>query len=396
MDRISAADLLFSSTMPGAAQFDGMAVGALGRGIDRYRAGDYPSAIREFRWTIALSPYSNNALKAFEYLANTYLKTDRTADAIRTLRQAINVFPSADGMRLNLGNILYSEGRYSEAVDQYKAAARINPTLSQNVYSLGQGYLAQDRYADAEIQFKRAIQLSPKDAGGYYALGQTYHRMGRIEDAKDQLNRALAIKPNYTDVHFELGMIYTSQGQTDEAKATLIILKDRGATLLYAELLARINETSRPGFRAVYSPYLNLSAGPHTRVSSLDSSLAPAGAAKQYSVTFVFDKQMDAASVGNVFNWNISRSVSARTGGLYNYGVTRSPNTDVSVHMWPARVTYDPKSLTAQVTFSIGQNAAGNGTIDLSHLVFKFKGTDTYGNAMNPAADEYNRISRIV
>ena len=39
---------------------------------------------------------------------------------------------------------------------------------------------------------------------------------------------------------------------------------------------------------------------------------------------------------------------------------------------------------------------SGNGTIDLSHLVFKFKGTDEYGNVMDTAADEYNRISKIV
>ncbi len=59
-------------------------------------------------------------------------------------------------------------------------------------------------------------------------------------------------------------------------------------------------------------------------------------------------------------------------------------------------VVYDPSSLTAKVTFSITQNATGNGTIDLSHLVFTFKGTDEYGNVMDTAADEYNRISKIV
>lgn len=395
MDRISAADLLFSSTMPGAAQFDGMAAGALGRGIDRYRAGDYASAIREFRQTIAFSPYSDNALKAFEYLANARIKSGRTSEAIQTYRQAINVFPSADGMRLSLGNVLYSEGRYGEAVEQYRAAVRINPTLSQNIYSLGQGYLAQERYAEAEVQFRRAIQLSPKDSGAYYALGQTYRMMGRAADAKEQLDRALVIKQDYTEAHFELGMVYAETGQTDEAEAKLSILKDQGATLQYAELLAKINETSKPGFSAVYSSELNLSKPAGTKVSSLDSSLAMAGAAKTFTVSFVFDKQMDTASVASIANWTITRSASARTGGVYNWGM-KIPATEIALSSSPASVVYDPDSLTAKVTFSIRQNASGNGTVDLSHLVFKFRGTDSYGNRMDPSADEYNRISRIV
>jgi hypothetical protein len=93
-------------------------------------------------------------------------------------------------------------------------------------------------------------------------------------------------------------------------------------------------------------------------------------------------------------NWSISRSTEARTGGPYNWG--NITETDVKVTSTPVCVLYDPATLTAKVTFSITQNATGNGTIDLSHLVFKFKGTDTYGNVMDTAADEYSGISRIV
>lgn len=395
MDSVSAADAVFSATLPSATQFDGIAVGALSRGIDRYTGGNYVAAIREFRRSIAMSPYSDNALKAFEYLANALVKSGKTSDAIQTYRQAIKVFPSADGMYLNLGNLLYSEGRYADATEQYKMAMRINPTLSQNVYSLGQGYLAQERYADAEAQFKRAIQLSPKDSGGYYALGQTFEKMGRLTEAQQQLNKALAIDPNFAEAHFELGMIYTQLEQTDEAKAELGVLHDLGSTVLYAELLAKINETVKPKFIAVYSPDINLSAGAGTRVSSLDPSLTSPSSEGKYTVNFVFDKEMDAASVRNIVNWNISRSTSTRTGGLYNWG-RKTPDTEIKVSSLPASVVYDPDSLTAKVTFSIRQNASGDGTIDPAHLVFKFQGADGYGNKMDISADEYNRISRIV
>ena len=297
MGSIIAADLLFSSTLPSVAQFDSISAGALGRGIDRFMAKDYGTAIREFRRSIALSPYSDNALSAFEYLANALTKSGKTSEAIETYRQAIKVFPSADGMHLSLGNLLYSERRYTEAVEQYEAAVKKNPTASQNIYSLGQGYLAQGRYADAETQFKRAIQLAPKESGGYYALGQTYRKMGRLTEAQEQLERALAIKNDFADAHYELGMVYAEQQQTEKANSELAILNEQSSEL-YTQLEAQIYETSKPRILAAYSASLNLAAPAGTKVSSLDSSLATPGAAKNYTVSFVFDKEMDAASIG--------------------------------------------------------------------------------------------------
>jgi tetratricopeptide (TPR) repeat protein len=394
MVTVTAIEYLFSSTLPGAAQYDSLAASALGRGIDKYTADDYSGAIREFRRTIALSPYSDNALKSFEYLVNTLNKSDKTSEAIEACRQAIKIFPSADGMNLGLGNLLFGERRYTEAVEQYKMAVNKNPTASQNVYSLGQGYLAQDRYTDAEAQFKRVIQLTPKESGGYYALGQTYRKMGRLTEAQEQLERALAIKSDFTDAHFELGMVYAEQQQADKANSELAILKEEESTENYTELSAKIYETIKPRISSVHATelYLGFSAG--TKVSSLDASLATPGATKNFTVNFIFSKPMDAASVGKMSNWSIGRSTETRTGGLYNWGI--ASGTDAKITSTPVCVFYDPSTRTAKVTFSITQNATGNGTIDLSHMVFKFRGTDAYGNVMNTAADEYSGISQIV
>ena len=127
MERINAADYLFSITLPTVAQFDSLAAGALGRGIDKYTAKDYNGAIREFRRCVALSPYSDNALESFEYLVNTLNKSGKTSEAIEACRQAIKIFPSADGMNLGLGNLLFGEKRFTEAVEQYKAAVSKEP-----------------------------------------------------------------------------------------------------------------------------------------------------------------------------------------------------------------------------------------------------------------------------
>jgi hypothetical protein len=49
MDITNTIDTLFSSTMPGTAQFDSLSGYALGRGIDAFMAEDYSKAVSEFR-----------------------------------------------------------------------------------------------------------------------------------------------------------------------------------------------------------------------------------------------------------------------------------------------------------------------------------------------------------
>jgi hypothetical protein len=68
----------------------------------------------------------------------------------------------------------------------------------------------------------------------------------------------------------------------------------------------------------------------------------------------------------------------------------------VQISPIPVSVAYDASSASATVSFLIQQNAAGTGTIDPSHIMFKFSGSDMYGNTMNTTADEYGGISQIV
>ncbi len=394
MEIYNSADLLFSATAPSAAMMENISGSALGRGIDAFTNKDYNAAVREFRHAISLSPFSDNALKAFEYMANALVNSGKTSEAITTYKQAINVFPSADGLNLSLGNLLFSEDRKEEALEQYKTAVRKNNANSENFYALGQAYLSLDQYNEAETQFKKVIQMSPQDSAGYYALGQTYRTAGRYDEAEEQLKKALSIEKDFTNAHYELGLTYALRQQIEKAQIELDILEEKNSGFL-SDLEYTINQNSSPRFVLAYSNSLNLASGPGTKVSALDPSLAAPSTSKTYTVSFVFDKDMDPTSVQNIANWNISRSSSTDTGGIYNWGKKLTPS-EISIASLPVSVAYDADLVTAKVTFKITQNATGDGTIDLSHLVFKFNGSDIYGNAMDTSADQYNRFSKIV
>jgi hypothetical protein len=104
---------------------------------------------------------------------------------------------------------------------------------------------------------------------------------------------------------------------------------------------------------------------------------------------------MDPSSVANPFNWNIKRAPGGNSWGGYNWNLPL-PATDAAIPLQPIGIVYHQDLLTADVTFRISQNEAGNATIDPSHVMFRFSGKDAYGNAMDWSADEYSGISLVV
>ena len=107
-----------------------------------------------------------------------------------------------------------------------------------------------------------------------------------------------------------------------------------------------------------------------------------------------FNKDMDRISVENRFNWNISRQMGAGDGSAYNFGLA-IPDTEVTLPSFPDYVLYDSRTNTATVAFTVTQNETADGTIDPSHIVFKFSGTDENDITMDTDHDEFSGWSGV-
>jgi hypothetical protein len=110
---------------------------------------------------------------------------------------------------------------------------------------------------------------------------------------------------------------------------------------------------------------------------------------------FQFDKEMQRESVENRFNWEIARASGGVPGNHYNFGLEIA-DTEIMPPAVPDYVYYDDRNLRAVVSFTLTQNDTADGTIDPSHIAFKFKGQDKFGNAMDPDADEFTGFSRVI
>jgi tetratricopeptide (TPR) repeat protein len=388
------ADSFFVDPLQQQQTMESSANSALAAGISAYQRENYTAAIQQFRASIGMAPHLPQAVDTAHYMASAYLKQGNTEGAIKAYEEAINLDPSRDDSYIKLGNLYYSSERYDEAEEAYAKAVKANPQSTANRFSLGQAQIKLGHYRDAEDQFRTIERLAPRKVTGSYGLGLTYSAEDRYEEAVAQFQKAVDIDDEFYDGWLEMGYAYADMGNMDKAQEVFEQLEDPAPEL--ADLLTRyMYKVDTPKFATALSdsdfPY---TLPPKTLVAGLDSYLVHADNSKTFKMIFQFDKEMDRESVEDRFNWSIKRSTSSEPGGAYNFGLPL-PDTEVKPPSYPDYVYYDAKNLRATVYFKITQNSDANGTIDPTHLVFKFSGEDKFGLKMDQKADEFSGFSGI-
>ncbi len=389
-DAVSSFDL-FTAASQSSAQLEYLAGNALKSAIDKYMNKDYKGAVQEFKRAIGLAPNSANSVDAANYMAQAYLQQGDTENAIKAYKTGIRLNPYRDDTHIQLANLYFAEGRHDEAIGEYKEAVRINPSAG-NYYSLGQGYLGAGQYGTAETQFSKVISLQPQDPAGYYGLGQAYSQQERYEDALSQFKMATSKDRQFYNAYAEMGYAYADMGMMEEAQAQVDFLENADPSL--ASIVSRyMYKVDPPKIMYAHADStFGYSLINNTSLAALDSYLVNADASKTFTMNFQFDKQMDRESVENRLNWQIGRSTQSGPGQAYNFNMP-IPETEVTPHPIPENVYWDETKMMATVTFRITQNSTADGTIDPSHIEFKFSGKDVYDNSMDADFDQFMGFS---
>ena len=385
---------IFSSTPRQPAQLESLSNTALTRGIDLYMRKDFKGAVNELQRAIGLAPQSSYAIDAAQYMADAYLALDDPKDAIKAYQTAIRLNPDRDDSHLKLGNLYFSEEQFSEAAAEYEKAVNLWPS-AENRFALGQAYMNMRRYSEADVQFNKVFRMEPRKPDGHYGLGLNAGRQGRYEEAIGHFESAIRLDKDFYAAYAEMGYARADLGQTDEAMEIASDLKEM-APDLSETLSTYIYEATPPKILFSYatSSSFQYYMPAQTPVSSLDTYLQAANASKTFTMIFQFDKQMERSEVEAVTNWRIGRSSGYGPGQVYNFGLP-VPETEVQPSPIPVNVFYDAKEMTATVYFKIQQNATADGTIDPSHIEFRFAGKDAVGLKMNPDFDQFTGFSKV-
>lgn len=384
---------LFSATVQQVGHMESLANGALSKGIDLYIHQDYKSAVKEFQRSIGLAPNAPNSVDAASYMADAHMALGDTKGAIKAYKMALRLNPYRDDINIKLGNLYFSEERHPEATTEYEKAVKLNPS-AENIFALGQAYMNTGRYSDADAQFNKVLIMAPREPNGNFGLGLNYSKQGRYEDAITQFKAAIRLDDRFYDAYSEMGYAFADLGQIDEAMDLVNFLEDPAPEL--ADTLSRyIYEVDPPKMLFAYATNsFNYWMPIKSPISSLDTYLQTADASKTFTMKFQFDKEMERSEVENVMNWQIGRSSGIGPGTAYNFGLP-VPQTEVQPPPIPVNVYYDAEEMTATVYFKIQQNATADGTIDPSHIEFRFAGKDAFGLKMNPDFDQFNGFSKV-
>ena len=147
------------------------------------------------------------------------VKRTRTSFRVRS-RERIRLARDLQNARYALGQIYIQRNAPQKAIETF---AKILADDDENVpalSSIGIAYQMQDDVKRAEIHLRRAIELSSKDElpDAYNALGYLYAEQGiKLDEAETLVRRALESAPKSGAYLDSLGLIYFKQGKLDAA-----------------------------------------------------------------------------------------------------------------------------------------------------------------------------------
>jgi len=153
-------------------------------------------------------------------------KLDKTEEAERALRKAIDLDPKFAPAFAYLGLIQARTGVYSEAISLYESALRSDPKLAVVHHLIADAMLKMN--ADPRLierHLRQAIEMDPTFASARLALGKLFMRSQRWADAVSELEQTIKLDPGVYEAYYQLGLAYGRLKRTKDAEAAMATFK---------------------------------------------------------------------------------------------------------------------------------------------------------------------------
>ena len=146
---------------------------------------------REARCRLALDADPGSA-SAHLALGNVLLAMERTGEAERELRRAVELQEDLVEALVNLGGVLFRRWEFRGAVEANRRAAAVRPDLLIAHHNQGLGHLYLGEAGEMVACFSRALELDGNHAGSRYHLAVGLLALGRVEESRRHLDVARA------------------------------------------------------------------------------------------------------------------------------------------------------------------------------------------------------------
>ena len=149
------------------------------------------------------------------------LARDQTYEAIEAFSGALALKHDSMLAYLKRGDSYRRRGELSAALRDLREATSLDPTATRPLELFGDVNVAMGRYARATEIYRRYLALDDRAPRVLYKLALAYYRNGQTSLAIDPLRRAVALDDRFAEAHYLLAMCLRDQKHEAEATRSL-------------------------------------------------------------------------------------------------------------------------------------------------------------------------------
>ena len=218
-DEAAAADQPFAAieAFSGAiALKDDAMLAWLKRGETYRRHGDLRAAVRDLRMASLLDP---TATRPLEQLGDAHYAQQRYANAADRYAACVRLDDRSPRVLYKLALARYQDGQPGAAIAPLRQAIRLNDGFGEAYYLLGLSLRAQQQTNEAVWALQRAVRLSPSLAAPREVLADVFATLNRQQERLQQLHAIAALDPGALD-----RAIAVALGEADAGRMDLAVL----------------------------------------------------------------------------------------------------------------------------------------------------------------------------
>jgi tetratricopeptide (TPR) repeat protein len=167
-----------------------------------------------------LQRYPKKAVSFFEKGSES-LKQKKNDEAVKYLRNAVELAPTFYEAHNQLGLAYLAAGRKDDAEQEFIKARDLNSTNIDPLLNLTQLYLDQNQPDLAVKTAEQAVKTNSHSAPAFFSLGVALYKAMQLERAENELKRALDLAPKSGTIRLALANVYLKQQRYDSTMEQL-------------------------------------------------------------------------------------------------------------------------------------------------------------------------------
>ncbi len=203
-------------------------------------------------------------MDAHHVLGVVALHAGKPVEAVRHLKQALKLQPSAVEVAFNLSKAYFAQAKWIEMAATLETVHSLWPDRASILIDMGYALEKAGNENAAIDAYQRALQLDPGAAQAHSNLGAVFTRIGHLAEAQAHLNHALTTHPTMATALMNLAMLHESANRPADALAAYDRLLEKEPEHVYAHFQRALALMAQGRLRDGWDEYIWRFQRPHS------------------------------------------------------------------------------------------------------------------------------------